>query len=833
MTNAHTPMMQQYWQIKNQYPELLVLYRMGDFYELFYQDAEKAAKLLHLTLTQRGQSAGQPIPMAGIPHHTLDTYLEKLIRLKESAVICEQIGEPTPGKGPMTRAVTRIITPGTIIDEHLLNAKQDQILMAITAKAMAWLDVSAGRCLALEVNDLHDLQSQIMKYQPQEILLDQDSELKSSYHCTLKPKHFFARHFCTKYLSEAEIEQFPPEVPELIGGLLHYLEETYCQQVPVIHHFELLQTQDFLQIDANTQMHLEIFKNQQNEEDFTLVSLLDHCQTVMGSRLLKRWLANPLRDHLLIQQRHSGLAFFYHHGYSRFQELLKQIHDLERISSRLDLGQTKPRELIQLKKTISQLPTLLASLDHPEKPSYLQNLINAITPLPALISFLEQAILPEPALMLRDGNVIAPGFDLELDELRALREHAQEHLIAIEQQAKQQAGIENLRLGYNKIQGYFFEISRSQAEKLPQNFQRRQTLKNIERFVTSELSEFEGKLFGAEAKALQKEKALYAEILEHCKQYIPQLRAISQALAHLDVLSNFAERAIALHWNPPTLVQEPMLKIEAGLHPIVAAHQPQKFIANDLYLDQTHAYLWMITGPNMGGKSTFMRQNALIVLLAHIGSYIPAQSACIGPIDKIFTRIGASDQLAKGQSTFMVEMSEMAYILAHATAKSLILIDEIGRGTSTHDGIALAHACALYLTQNIHAYTLFSTHYFELTALEKKYPMIKNMHMEVVTANQEVIFLYKIKSGAIASSYGLEVAARAGLPPALLEEAKQHLQYLEQTNDKIEIKPQAMIENKHHRLQNWIADLNPDQLSPMQALMKLYELKAQYSPLET
>jgi DNA mismatch repair protein MutS len=825
MATQHTPMMQQYWQIKNQYPETLVLYRMGDFYELFYSDAEKAAKLLHLTLTQRGQSAGNAIPMAGIPHHTLDNYLEKLIRLGESAVICEQIGEATAGKGPMQREVTRIITPGTIIDENLLNAKQDQVLMAIAPEGLAWLDVTRGHCYAKIINHPLDIQAEILKHQPQEILMADNSELKCHCPTTLKPKNYFSIGIAQKYIEKAHQEKFPKIIQELIGGLMHYLQETYRQKIPQISYFTLLEADDFLQIDANTQMHLEILKNQQGNQSFTLVELLDETQTVMGSRLLKRWLANPLKNHLVITQRQDAIAYFIQQGYSQIREHLKPIHDLERIASRLHLRQTKPRELIQLKNTIEQLPKILACIEDSNYPELIQNLKLNIQNLPELSTYLDQAIRPEPSVWLRDGGVIAQGFDTELDELQALRRDAQVHLLAIEQQAQQRSGLDNLRLGYNKIQGYFFEISRLQSDKLPQEFHRRQTLKNTERFVTQELSEFEGKLLNAEARALEKEKQLFEEVLNYCAQAIPQLRLTSQALSSLDVLSTLAARAQALNWTKPLLVEEAILKIQDGVHPIVAAHQPHKFIANDLNLNHASSHLWLITGPNMGGKSTFMRQNALIVFLAHIGSFVPAKSATIGPIDKIFTRIGASDQLAKGQSTFMVEMSEMANILAQATPQSLVLIDEIGRGTSTHDGIALAHACAIYLAKQVQAYTLFSTHYFELTELETHVPMIKNMHMEVATADKDVVFLYRIKSGAIQASYGLEVAARAGLPKELLRQAREHLYQLEQPKPLVSVQTQPTIDPVFFELNQFIDTINPDELSPKEALEKLYALK--------
>jgi DNA mismatch repair protein MutS len=827
MNKAHTPMMQQYLDIKNQYPHMLVLYRMGDFYELFFDDAKKASKLLHLTLTQRGQSAGEPIPMAGIPQHTLDNYLEKLLRLGESVVICEQVGDAPLGKGPMQREVTRIMTPGTITDENLLDAKKDQILLAINHKqnsyTIAWFDVTSGICYTKFVNDFDELHAELIKLQPQEILFPETLKLNFQFLSTPKPEQYFQTQLISKYISEEISKDFSEIELKAIGGLFQYLEETYKQTIPQISKFIKLNTEQFLKLDSNTQLHLEILKNQQNSDDFTLIQLLDTTKTNLGSRLLKRWLVNPLRNHTHIQERLDAISFFTTNGYSALREELHHFYDIERIASRLHLRSTKPRELTQLKNSLRLLPNIIKILTPYTLPKLLNHLKDEMQPEPNLLNYLEQAIVNEPPVWLRDGGIIAAGFDTELDELRSIRQNAQEHLLNIELQAQASSGLSNLRLGFNKIQGYYFEVSRSQSNLLPPVFHRTQTLKNVERFVTEELSSFEAKLLSAESKALQKEKKLFEEVLDFTASYIPKLRAIAEALAQLDVFSTLAERAQKLNWTSPEFVSHPCLHIENGKHPIVAAHSNQNFIPNDLYLNNEQ-HLWVITGPNMGGKSTFMRQNALIILLAHIGSYVPASKAQIGPIDQIFTRIGANDHLAKGQSTFMVEMMEMANILKHASAQSLILIDEIGRGTSTHDGIALAHACAVHLATKTKAFTLFSTHYFELTELENQYPMIKNMHMHVVTTAKEVLFLYQVKPGAITESFGLEVAARAGFPKEVLQEAQNHLEILQNHSPEFKqsipkLHPQIL------ELLSFIKNLEPDEHTPKQALETLYQLK--------
>lgn len=829
MTVSHTPMMQQYLQIKADYPNMLLLYRMGDFYELFFEDAKYIAKILHLTLTQRGQSAGYPIPMAGIPYHTLDNYLEKLLKLGESVAICEQIHESGPQKGPMRREVTRIITPGTITDENLLDAKKDQILAAVLAHenqfSLCWLDVTHGKSYGMLLHDEEELASELFKLQAQEILIPETiafhHQALRNFVSTPRPTAFFSKEFIQPHI---ELSKTAEICLHTLGALCQYLEDTYKKNPPTISSFQLEYRQAFLQMDAYTQMHLELLKNQQGQTEFTLIELLDNTQTVLGSRLLKRWLIKPLTHQASVEARFAAVEYFIHHGFSSIRETFKGIFDIERIATRIALRNTKPRELIQLKHTLACLPHIQSIFESHMPPELILQSLKNLQPLPNLSRLLESALEPEPPVWLRDGGVIARGFNQELDELRNIRDHAHEHLMNIEKNAQELSGISNLRLGFNKIQGYYFEVSRLQSDKLPDIFHRKQTLKNMERFVTEELTAFESNLMSAEAKALLKEKELFEQVLKEIENYIPQLRLISQEIAQLDVLSNLAERATYFHWKKPVLTSQNELRIIAGKHPIVAAHSPHQFVPNDLHLCESQDYLWMITGPNMGGKSTFMRQNALIVILAYMGSFVPAQSARIGPIDRIFTRIGANDQLAKGQSTFMVEMTEMAHILKHATKNSLVLIDEIGRGTSTHDGIAIAHACATYLAQEIQCYTLFSTHYFELTELAEQYSMIKNMHMEVVTQGQEVTFLYQIKSGAITESYGIEVAARAGFPKTVLLQAQNKLQTLHHQA------PVKWIETVNlpkpiEKFLEQFSKIEPDDISPKQAHEILYRLK--------
>lgn len=789
MTTNHTPMMQQYLRIKAEHTDRLLFYRMGDFYELFFDDAKKAASLLNLTLTHRGQSSGVPIPMAGVPYHAVENYLARLLKKGQSVAICEQIGDPATSKGPVERQVMRILTPGTVTDEALLDAKRDTILLAIHQKqhqfGLAWVDLSGGRFYLLQVSDEAQLLAEITRLQPAEILLPDHLstiELGASSLINIRPDWDFdlkrartllCEQFKVRDLSAFGEKSYPVAFPAA-GCLLTYLNLTQRQALPHLRTIILEQSHDYLQLDSATQRHLELFSNTHGGHDNSLFAVIDNTACAMGSRLLKRWLSRPLRCRTQLHHRHEAITeLLATQQYLSIHPLLQQICDLERIISRIALKSARPRDLLQLRQTLNLLPDIQTHLiaNHAKQLTVLRQ---KITPIPTLLTLLVHALVDNPSILIRDGNVIAQGFDKELDELRNLSTHANDALLAMETKERQQSGLSTLKFGFNRIQGYYIELSRMQAERVPDHFQRKQTLKNVERYITPELKAFEETVLSAQSKAQIREKWLYEQLLETIHTYFEPLTTIAQALAELAVLSNFSERAQTLNWHCPTLVEEPGIHITTGRHPVIEPILKEQFIANDLHLKPSQHTL-LITGPNMGGKSTYMRQNALIVLLAHIGSFVPAQTAILGPVDKIFTRIGASDDLSSGRSTFMVEMTETAHILRQATHNSLVLIDEIGRGTSTHDGMALAYACCAYLANTLCAYTLFSTHYFELTTLPETFPCIQNVHLSAKITNGHIAFLYHVESGAAHQSYGLEVAALAGIPPEVLEMAKERL----------------------------------------------------------
>lgn len=782
-------MMQQYLRIKAEHPDMLLLYRMGDFYELFFDDAKRAAKLLDLTLTHRGQSAGTPIPMAGVPYHAVENYLARLVKKGESIAICEQVGDPATSKGPVERQVMRIITPGTLTDEALLEAKRDNILLAIYQKrqqfGLAWVDLSGGRFHLLEVADDDQLIAEITRIQPAEILLQASFNalnLQTLSAIKVRPEWDFDLKRAADLLREqfkvtnltAFGEQDYAIAFPAAGCLLSYLQTTQRQALPHLNAITLEQSHDYLQLDASTQRHLEIFNNNQGGRENSLLTSIDHTASAMGSRLLKRWLGRPLRQRTLLCLRQNAITeLLEKKQYDYIYPLLRQICDVERIVSRVALKSARPRDLVQLRETLSLLPelnTVIAS----NQADLLITLCTQLTPLPLLHTLLSNALVDNPPMLIRDGGVIAKGFDDELDELRELSEDATDKLLALESAEKQRSGLSSLKFGYNRVQGYFIELSKGQSEKVPLNYQRKQTLKNVERYITPELKTFEDTVLSAQSKSLAREKWLYENLLDLLHQSIAELTQVAHALAQLDVLNNLAERANTLQWHCPELVEQDGIFIHAGRHPVIEQILQEKFIANDLNLQPTEHVL-LITGPNMGGKSTYMRQNALIVLLAHIGSFVPAKQVRLGPIDKIFTRIGASDDLASGRSTFMVEMTETAHILRQATSQSLVLIDEIGRGTSTHDGMALAYACCAYLANTVKSYTLFSTHYFELTTLPQEFSCIRNVHLTATLANGGIAFLYHVEPGHASRSYGLEVAALAGIPIDVLNIANQQL----------------------------------------------------------
>lgn len=836
-------MMQQYLRIKADYPDMLLLYRMGDFYELFFDDAKRAAQLLDLTLTHRGQSADKPIPMAGVPYHAIENYLARLLKKGESVAICEQIGDPATSKGPVERQVTRILTPGTITDDALLEARQDTILLAIHADkkryGLAWVDLSGGRFHLLQVADQQELLATLERLQPAEILLPETLALNLTGHLNIKMRpawEFDSLHaqqllreqFAVSHLQGLDKKDYELTYPAA-GCLLTYLKITQRQALPHLKQLTLEKNEDYLHLDAATQRHLELFENYHGGQEHTLLAILDHTATAMGSRLLRRWLGCPLTQPALIQQRQETLGeIITKKQDSALQMLLRQLGDVERIATRIALKSARPRDLVQLGQTLSHLPALQKILSD-NQAALMQKLVKQLIPQPLLLDLLNQALVDNPPMLIRDGGVIAKGFDEELDELRALSENANDKLQELEIREKERSGLSSLKLGFNRVQGFYIELSRGQAEKAPSDYQRKQTLKNVERYITPALKEFEEKVLSAQVKALAREKWLYENLLIEISQYLTVLSLLASGIAEVDVLTNFAERAQSLQWCRPQMIAEDKMIIKNGRHPVIEQVLQEQFIANTLTLNRQQTML-LITGPNMGGKSTFMRQNALIVLMAHLGSYVPAESALIGPVDKIFTRIGASDDLASGRSTFMVEMTETAYILRQATARSLILIDEIGRGTSTYDGMALAYATCAFLANSIKAYTLFSTHYFELTELPKQFPCIRNMHLQASITQGRIIFLYRLEEGPTNRSYGLEVAQLAGIPEEVLKLANQYLTQVQQNKPKNESAPTRPPLSP---ILATLAQINPDRLSAREALDLLYQLKAMDSCHET
>ncbi|MFA5959725.1 MAG: DNA mismatch repair protein MutS [Tatlockia sp.] len=835
MAVTHTPMMQQYLGIKAQHPDMLLLYRMGDFYELFYEDAKRAAELLDLTLTHRGHSAEKPIPMAGMPYHAVENYLARLLKKGESVAICEQIGDPALSKGPVERKVTRIITPGTVTDDALLDARCDNILLAVHQQGahfgLAFVELSAGRFHLVQGAGDAMLAAEITRLHPAEIVY-QEGHLAAhfrDYPLTARPAWEFdlakAQELVCSQFALTSLAAFSEQDCTLAfqaaGALLAYLQTTQRQALLHLTHITLEQNDDFLQLDAATQKHLELFENGQGERKNTLLTVIDKTASVMGSRLLRRWLSRPLsKPHHIAARLEAVTELQSKKQDDQLHPLLKQCFDIERIVSRIALKSARPRDLLQLRQTLELLPQLQAAIAN-NASALIKQLFEHLSPQPELHGLLTQALVENPPLLIRDGGVIATGFDEELDELRALNTNATEKLVALELAEKQRLNLSSLKFGYNRVQGYYIELSRTQAEKAPDNYQRKQTLKNVERYITPELKTFEERVLSAEVKALAREKWLYEHLLEAIQKSVLPLTELARALAELDVLATFAERAQALNWCRPQFTETPGIAIKEGRHPVVEQVLQEQYIANDLQLNQNQNML-LITGPNMGGKSTYMRQTALIALLAHTGSYVPAKALSLGPIDRIFTRIGASDDLASGRSTFMVEMTETASILRQATAKSLVLIDEIGRGTSTYDGMALAYACAIQLANTLKAFTLFSTHYFELTKLPAQFARIKNVHLTAALHHNRIVFLYRVEDGAASRSYGLEVAELAGIPKSVLQIAKDHLHRVE-----TETTPEHSAETPQNApLIAGLTSLNVDNLSPREALDYLYHLKS-------
>jgi DNA mismatch repair protein MutS len=840
--------MKQFFGIKAEFPDTLLLFRMGDFYEVFYEDARRAAKLLDITLTTRGESGGQPIPMAGVPHHALDNYLGRLVRLGESAAICEQVSDPVPGKGLVERKVVRVVTPGTITEEALLESRQENLLAALAgsgdAMALAWLELASGRFMVRELGSVEEVEAQLERLQPAELLLEEglDLVLANTKRVRQRAPWKFESKQCRKLLREqfriADLVGFGIEDSPLAisaaGVLLDYLQETQRTALPHLQGIQVEQADEFLHLDAISRRNLEIESSMSGERKHTLVGIMDSSVTAMGGRLLRRWIGSPLRSRTRLARRHNGVgALLAGHAYEPFREELRTVGDVERILSRVALKTARPRDLTTLRHTLGAMPRLQAIAASGD--SELSKAAGELPAFPELHDLLERAIIEEPPMLIRDGGVIAGGYDEELDELRGLSENASEFLLKYEQEQKERTKIPSLKVGYNRVHGYYIEVTHTHQHLVPTEYTRRQTLKAAERYITEELKTFEDRVLSSRERALAREKHCYSKLLEILLDQIEPLQEMSARLARLDVLCAFAERAGRLNLVQPEMTSREGLHIKGGRHPVVEQVQDEPFTPNDTDLDEDTRML-IVTGPNMGGKSTYMRQAALIVLLAHAGSWVPAASAVIGPIDRIFTRIGAGDDLARGRSTFMVEMSETANILHNATSRSLVLMDEIGRGTSTYDGLALAWASAVYLARRVGAYTLFATHYFELTRLEEKEPSVANVHLRAVEHKDRIVFLHSVERGPASQSYGLQVAALAGVPAAVLKQARKHLAMLEQQqrmdgpqlglfDQGVYEEHEVEEEEREDALREKIEGIDPDALTPREALALLYELK--------
>lgn len=841
-------MMQQYLRIKADYPDTLVLYRMGDFYEVFYRDAELASKLLDITLTQRGKSGGEPIPMAGVPFHSVDQYLAKLVKLGRSVAIAEQIGDPATSKGPVERKVVRVVTPGTLTEDSLLDERRDNILAAIYQRgeqfSIATLELSLGQFKAQQVDDAEQLHAELQRLQPAEILLPEASPLSEfdNLPCPHRsvPNWYFdfdvatellCKQFNTGNLVAYGCQDFPLAV-SAAGALLQYTKDMQYESIPHINDLSISQKSDFLVIDAASRQNLEIETNLSGGQKFTLVALMDQCANPMGARLLRRWLHGPISNRVELQHRQLAVEEFIQQiDQAATHKLLRICGDVERILTRVALNTARPRDLVRLRNALQCLPAIKVLLS-PANSELLSQLNDRLGPFENSLALLEAAILDEPAAVIRDGGVIRPSFDALFQELHTLSKNTGEFLVELEQREREQTGINTLKVKYNRVHGFYIEVSKAQNKAVPEHYIRRQTLKNAERYITEELKEYEDKVLGAREKALAREKQLYQQVLDALQPELDRMRSMAQSLATIDVLANFAERAVALNFCRPLLSDTPGISIQQGRHPVVEANQSKPFIANDLAFDNA-TRMQVITGPNMGGKSTYMRQNALIALLAYTGSYVPAESVTIGPIDRIFTRIGAADDLAGGRSTFMVEMTEMANILRNATPSSLVLVDEIGRGTSTYDGLSLAWACALDLAQRLNAFSLFATHYFEITSLADQLDSVINVHLDAVEHGQDIVFMYHVKHGPANQSYGIQVARLAGLPDAVLATADQKLRELESTAEKSASSPQHTLDLQPRQpthespLEIRLKSLNIDDISAREALSLLYELKSQ------
>lgn len=842
-------MMRQFLRIKAEHPDILLFYRMGDFYELFYEDAERAAKLLDITLTTRGQSAGEPIPMAGVPVHAVESYLARLVRQGESVAICEQIGDPDNSKGPVERQVVRIVTPGTLTDEALLEERQSNILAALSCHQSRWglasLELSSGRFSLTEPADEQALAADLERLNPAELLVDEALTLPTGLAVgpglTRRPPWHFELDTATDLLTEQfgtrDLAGFGAQDHSAglaaAGALLQYVRETQRSALPHIRRLQVEHGDQAIVIDAASRRNLELERNLSGGTEHTLASVLDSTVNAMGSRLLRRWLNRPLRDRTTLQARHQAVEILMAESLTEaLRRQLRGISDVERILARVALGSARPRDLTGLRETLARLPDIQATLTGAGAPR-LVDLAAQCGEHPQTLDHLRRALVDQPPVVIRDGGVIAEGYDATLDELRTLSENADNYLLELEQRERERTGISTLKVGYNRVHGYYIEVTRAQADAVPAEYVRRQTLKGVERYILPELKAFEDKVLSAREKALAREKVLYEQLLASLASDLAPLQDTAAALAELDTLAAFAERAQALDYSRPELRDGAGLRIEAGRHPVVEYSLDGPFVPNDLTLDDRRRML-IITGPNMGGKSTYMRQVALITLMAHIGSFVPARAASLGPVDRIFTRIGASDDLAGGRSTFMVEMTETANILHNATAQSLVLMDEIGRGTSTFDGLALAWATAERLARDQRAYTLFATHYFEMTALPEQCPGASNVHLDAVEHGERIVFLHAVKPGPASQSYGLQVAALAGVPGPVLEAAREKLRALEEESSRQRAEPDQLSLFAEpapppplpSAAEQALSEVDPDELSPRQALDLLYRLKA-------
>lgn len=850
MAIRHTPMIQQYWEIKAQYPDVLLFFRMGDFYELFYEDAQTASRLLDLVLTSRGQSAGEPVPMAGIPYHTVDQYLGRLIKLGESIAICEQTGEPTDGKGLMKREVVRLITPGTVTDEALLDARQDNYLAAVTWSknqgretiGLAILELSRGEFSIREIKDRQALMMELERVSPKELIVPESVTLTlpTAIRRVRYPDWNFDsetayRQLCDQFRTQ-DLEGFGIEstVPILgaAGALLTYVQETQRSSLPHITTIKRHVEREYLFIDSITKRNLELEKNLSGGVEHTLIAILDQTKTPMGSRCLRRWINYPPSSSEVSRFRHNQVTLLRDQKrYLPLQKALMKISDLERIVSRIALKSARPTDLVSLRNSLHLMPDLIEKLNqiHWHNSEIWQQSFGDIHQ--ALI-LLDAAIDENPASFVRDGGVIAPGYDEQLDEYRYVSAHADEQIDKIEALEREKTGLSHLRIAFNKVHGFYIEIPKSQSEQVPSHFIRRQTLKNAERFVTPEIKALENQILSAREKARNREKSLYDDLLGKLIPFLSSIQVLGGLIAELDVLLAFAQGADDRDYSCPAMTKDPGIHIVQGRHPIVEMTFQDPFIPNDLVLDSNQRML-IITGPNMGGKSTYMRQIALIVLMAYMGSHVPATKTRIGPVDRIFTRIGSADDLASGRSTFMVEMTEAANILHNATPNSLVLMDEIGRGTSTLDGLALARAFAEHLLEMNRSFALFATHYFELTALAHDYSELMNVHTEAVEDKDHIIFLHQIRSGSASRSYGIQVAKLAGIPVAVCTRAKEYLSSLErrlstQSNTQTELDfSEAMPFNdeEHHAVINRVLETDLDATTPQDALNLLYEIQ--------